>query len=199
MITSGFLAQVDGKQWLITDQPLRMTDSFPFRELYRHGAAIPALAPGFALTEMIWFQPQGGSSGISAAQVELINTEGLFDEWLGLLLANMQWSYIRTDKREWSSIVDLTASIRATLFGVGRPEVDGDRMIITLRPRHRYMREPAADEVFDASDTTSPKLVDTLKPLVFGRARQIPAIMTYPNAQGHAAASNAVAIHREIG
>src|SRR5690625_2243277 len=196
MMTSGFLAQVDGTPWLITDQPLRMTDSFPFREVFRHGAAIPAIASGFSLSEMVWFQPQGGTSGVSVGQVELINTEGLFDDWLSIPLANTEWHYIRTDKREWSSVVDLNASIRATLFGVGRPEVDGDRIIITLRPRHRYMREPAADEVFDEEDTTSPKLVDTLKPLVFGRARQIPAIMTHPNAQEYVAATNAVAIHR---
>src|SRR5690625_3150836 len=196
MMTSGFLAQVDGTPWLITDQPLRMTDSFPFREVFRHGAAIPAIASGFSLSEMVWFQPQGGTSGVSVGQVELINTEGLFDDWLSIPLANTQWNYIRTDKREWSSGFDLVSSIRAALFGVGRPEVDGDRIIITLRPRHRYMREPAADEVFGEEDTTSPKLVDTLKPLVFGRARQIPAIMTHPNAQEYVAATNAVAIHR---
>src|SRR5690625_1026949 len=194
MITSGFIAQVDGNSWLITDQPLRMSEGI--RAGFYLQSSLPAIAPGFSLSEMVWFQPQGGSSGVSVGQVELINTEGLFDDWLSIPLANTEWFYIRTDKREWSSAVDLSVSIRAALFGVGRPEVDGDRIIITLRPRHRYMREPAADEVFDEEDTTSPKLVDTLKPLVFGRARQIPAIMTHPNAQEYVAATNAVAIHR---
>src|SRR5690625_7531674 len=118
MITSGFLAQVDGTPWLITDQPLRMTDSFPFREVFRHGAAIPAIASGFSLSEMIWFQPQGGTSGVSVGQVELINNEGLFDDWLSIPLANKVWSYIRTDYSEWYCVADLLESIRAELLGV---------------------------------------------------------------------------------
>lgn len=139
----------------------------------------------FDIGESIQFQPQGGNSGASIGSVPIDNTGGQFDAWMRYNFAGMEWTIKRGfDNQSWAEF-----ELIFEAEGRGRPELNGQEIIVPLRDKFGYMREPVAQEVFD-ENTANPSLINTTAPMVFGEVFQVEPKLVSPSVLAYFSADN---------
>lgn len=139
----------------------------------------------FDIGESIQFQPQGGNSGASIGNVTIINADGQFNAWVRYNFAGLPWTIKRGfDHQSWDEF-----ELIFDAEGRGRPEMQGQEIIVPLRGRFGYMREPVAQAVFDDA-TANPSLINTTAPMVFGEAFQVKPALVNPSILAYFSADN---------
>ncbi|WP_339617195.1 LamG-like jellyroll fold domain-containing protein [uncultured Gilvimarinus sp.] len=169
--------------YLLTDQPY--TEHGLDSQIVR-GCAQVVLPEGIGggIRERIYFQPQGGTSGVSIGSINIIN-DGRFDAWLGYNFAGMEWTVKRLYEDEaWGAREPIFAGV-----GAGKPSIEPGQIIVTIQHKFGKLSEPIAQAVFDAS-TANESLINTTAPMVFGEAYQVQPALVEPNILAHFSASN---------
>lgn len=158
-----------------------------------YGTFLPVLtADGLRWGEEIRHQPQGGTTTIQVSDLDLINTEGTFDDWASYTVAGLTWTVKRgRPDQAWADWETIFVAV-----GTGAPEFTGrERMTIRLRDPFAAFSLPVSTQVFD-TDVPNERYANRLVPVVYGDVTQVDAPLIDPPFFRHYAAGNLAVVRR---
>lgn len=159
-----------------------------------YGTFLPVLSgDGLRWAEEIRFQPQGGTTSLQVSDLDIINTEGTFDDWASYTVAGLTWTVKRgRPDQAWADWETIFVAV-----GTGAPEFTGrETMTIRLRDPFAAFSLPVSTTVFD-TDVPNERYANRLVPVVYGDVTQVDAPLIDPSFFRHYAAGN-LAVTRRV-